>query len=141
MGMTVVVVEDDPAVRYALKLVLEDAGYAVIDGSGMEVVTAIITSRKSGSTIRPSAVVADFRLDLGITGITVIRCIEKLCGSDFRAVVVTGDTGASVITQVRSAGLTLLHKPVSTADLLAAIEPLNGIWHRPAVQARPQVIH
>ncbi|MEI8397117.1 MAG: response regulator [Rhodospirillaceae bacterium] len=131
MTMIVVVVEDDHKIRAALKLVLNGAGYMVIDGSGLEVVSAMVSLRKSSNNIRISAVVTDFWLDLGITGIHIILCLRKICNSDFRSVVISGDTNQYVIEKVRSAGLTLLYKPFTLTDILEAVEPAHGLWHAP----------
>jgi len=86
MEQIVIVVEDDCSVRCALKLSLEAAGYGVIAGSGVETVAATLRLRKRGSPLHLIAAVVDFRLDRGISGISVIRCLEKLCDSAFEEV-------------------------------------------------------
>jgi len=122
MEKTVIVVEDDHLIRSALKLSFEGAGYTVIAGSNIEMVAAMMSLKNYVTRISLIAVVADYRLERGISGITVIRCLEKLCCSRFRSVLITGDTDPTIGDQARSAGLTLFRKPVSFDQLLAAVE-------------------
>ncbi len=122
MDNTVVIVEDDRQIRVGLKLSFQDAGYAVIDGTSLETVAAMISLRKSVTRISLRAVVADFRLDLGVNGITVIRCLNRLCGKGFRSVLITGDHDPGIAGRARSAGMTLLLKPFRFEQLLAVIE-------------------
>jgi DNA-binding NtrC family response regulator len=119
---TVIIVEDDRQIRYGLKLSFQDAGYAVIDGTSLETIAAMLNLRKSLTRIYLRAVVADFWLDLGINGVTVIRCMEKLWGKGFRSVLITGDHNPAIADRARAAGMTLLRKPFRFEELLAHVE-------------------
>jgi FixJ family two-component response regulator len=116
------VVEDDVVMRNDLKQLFEEVDYKVIHGSSLEVVSMMLGLRKNTSRIFLSAVVADFWLDLGINGITVIRCLHRLCGKNLRSVLITGDSDPEISRKASSAGLTLLRKPFQFAELLRAVE-------------------
>jgi DNA-binding NtrC family response regulator len=122
MKKNVCVVEDDIVMRNSLKLSFEDADYNVIHGSSLEMVSAMLSLRKSTKRIFLSAVVADFWLDLGVNGITVIRCLRRLCGKGVRSVLITGDRDPAISRKASSEGLTLLRKPFQFAELLYAVE-------------------
>ena len=117
----IAMVEDFRPVMTALKLSLEDAGYAVIAGSSGEIVAGMLALKNSVLSVELHAVVADYRLERGICGISVISCFEKLYGKCFKAVLITGDTDPALADHATMAGLTLLHKPFKLDELLAVI--------------------
>jgi CheY-like chemotaxis protein len=68
----------------------------------------------------PDLVVADLRLGDGASGVTTVRALRAELGFAVPALIVSGDTSAAAERAARSAGLTLLPKPV-VANVLEAV--------------------
>jgi PAS domain S-box-containing protein len=111
----VLIVDDDPAIVDATRMLLEVEGFDVTTAlDGREAIGQI----EDG--LRPNIIVSDYRLP-GLNGIDVIRHIRELAGEDLPTILVTGDTSAAHIAE---AGLTfceVLHKPVDSDQLIALI--------------------
>ncbi len=123
MAKAVIVLENDPLARYAMRTSLENAGYAVIDGSSVEMVASMVCQRHSMPRVELCAVVVDCWLGRDkIDGITAMRRLEQVCGSGWRPVLITGAMDPDITEEAESAGLTLLRKPFRFDDLLAAVE-------------------
>ena len=76
-------------------------------------------------THRPNLVVCDYELNEGHTGIDAIAHLRQRFGRDLPALLVSGNTTASLTRDAQSAGLRLLHKPVQPAQLKSAILTLT----------------
>lgn len=114
----VLLVEDDPAILEATKMLLELSGmevYTATDGDeGMALV-------KEG--VRPDIVVTDYRLP-DYNGIELIRRVRSITADDLPTVIVTGDTSAADIRKANLPHCSVLHKPVDSDQL---IELLNSL--------------
>ena len=112
-GAFIVVLDDDHTVREAMQMLLSDWGCQVIAaGTAEEALTRI---RESGRF--PTLLIADYRLRGAMNGIEAINRIRALTKQSLPAVLITGDTGADRLREVRESGITLLHKPVVVAQL------------------------
>jgi CheY-like chemotaxis protein len=69
----------------------------------------------------PDAILADYRLEAGDTGLEAIRAIHACLGRPIPATIITGDTAPERLIEARSGGFRLLHKPVALHDLHAAV--------------------
>ncbi len=128
MERQIIIVEDDPLLRTALTLSLEDADYEVIAARTAEQAVCKLGLSKAASDISLSAVVADYHLDGNDNGISIIHDLEQVYGTGFRSVLITGDDIPHIVAEARSANLTLLHKPFRIEELLAVIDaPLGGV--------------
>lgn len=116
--MDVYVVDDDPDVRDMLRLVLEDAGYHVVEVANGAAAPDILRSAKN-----PSVVLLD--LKMLHDGVTVLEAVAGdvplLCRHAY--IVVSAD-----IRGIQAArplfdrvGATVLHKPFELDDLLALV--------------------
>jgi DNA-binding NarL/FixJ family response regulator len=118
MAVRIIVCDEVPLVRHALRTLLDSApDMEVVEttGSGME---AIILARK----LRPDVVVTDLRLD-GISGLEMIRRLrkEELDPRPSVVVLAVSDTN-DVMGDVVDAGASgILGKDASTADLMSAV--------------------
>jgi CheY-like chemotaxis protein len=72
----------------------------------------------------PDLVIADFRLTGGVTGVDAILRLRRHFGHAIPGLLITGDTAPDRLHQVRRSGFPLLHKPVESSELLAAISGL-----------------
>jgi CheY-like chemotaxis protein len=116
-----IVIEDDLLIRMGLEAMLEDWGHKVLGaGSVEEAVHAL-----DGGTI-PEAIITDYRLQAGATGLDAIRAIHARLGRPIPATIVTGDTAPERLAEATSGGFRLLHKPVGPSDLRQAVADMLG---------------
>jgi len=119
-GVRVLVVDDDTLVRDAMTSLLKQWGCEVWSaGRGAEADSLLMQQR-----ITPDAVICDYRLPDGETGIDVIRRLREIAGAGLPAALVTGDTAPERLREATDSGYALLHKPVQPAKLRLLLEHL-----------------
>lgn len=116
---TILIVEDDELLRDAFRLLLEDAGYQVLEAGTAEAAIRLATERL------PALVV----LDLGLPdrpGLDVVRTLRKDPDmADLPVIALTGRVGPAEERECIAAGCDrYLPKPVSPADLLRELPAL-----------------
>ena len=125
-GCSVLVVEDEPQVRAAMKTLLEGWGCLVqVAASGEEARAQL--ARLGGA---PDVAIADMRLPGDEDGIAVLDFIRARYPAT-GGVLVSGDIAPEVLRRAQDSGYTLLHKPVRPARLRA----LMGHFWRARVPA------
>lgn len=121
-GALIVVIDDDTLVLEAMGALLAHWGCEVVlAASGDDVLITLATLART-----PDAIVCDYRLADGATGIEAIQRIRSACHRQIPATLVSGDTAPERLREARQSGLTLLHKPVRPAKLRAVLEHLLG---------------
>jgi CheY-like chemotaxis protein len=70
----------------------------------------------------PDLVVVDFRLRDGENGVELIKRIQIEYNKDIPGILMTGDNGPSSLREARDSGFLMLHKPISSGKLRAAIQ-------------------
>jgi signal transduction histidine kinase len=119
----IVVIDDEFAVREGMK--------ALLSGWGCDVIVADSLSeaveRIGEHALKPNAIIADYRLREGATGIEAIQSLHNEFGRDIPAVLITGDISPDRIRESQERGYRQLHKPVPAAILRAA---LNSIFEK-----------
>ena len=121
----VLLVEDDPAVRDATRMLLKVEGYQVLTaGSVAEAL------RCAESDARIDLLVTDYHLGGIDTGTAVITGVRALAGAELPAVLITGDTSAA-IRQLECPRLRLANKPIQADKLLELLRNLLSA-HEPA---------
>jgi DNA-binding NarL/FixJ family response regulator len=121
MGGMILVVDDDPATRLAIRVMLSDGGYATAEAeSGAEALRAARTET-------PALVLLDVNLP-GMCGYEVCRLLRDEFGDQFPIVFVSG---ARTESFDRVAGLLLgandyISKPFREDELLARVQSLVG---------------
>jgi DNA-binding NarL/FixJ family response regulator len=121
MGGTILIVDDDPVIRAAIRMTLTDAGYPTREAdSGAEAL-------RSARLELPALVLLDVNLP-GICGYEVCRLMRDEFGDQFPIVFVSG---ARTESFDRVAGLLLgandyISKPFREDELLARIQSLLG---------------
>lgn len=83
-GLTVLVVEDEPIIRFTLTDVLEEAGYTVLEASNVLEAVAII-----GKVPNISAVITDIDMPGGLSGLDLVRMLET-CQEHIPVIVTSG---------------------------------------------------
>ena len=115
-GTLVAVVDDDPTAIDAMTELFSIWGAQVVGGRDAHTLLEAL-----GRWARyPDLVVADLRLGDGNSGILAVRALRDELGFAVPALIVSGDTSAAAERAARSAGLTLLGKPV-VATVLEAV--------------------
>ncbi|HSV28411.1 MAG TPA: ATP-binding protein, partial [Candidatus Omnitrophota bacterium] len=105
------------------RMVLDTLG-TVLNGWGLEVVTADSAAdglAKLGGQA-PDAILADYRLRGGDTGVQAIKEVEDTFGATIPALIITGDTSPQRLVEAEASGHQLLHKPVRNDELRRRVE-------------------
>jgi len=127
----VLLVEDDPNQREALRALLELEGYRVLAAATGNEALGHLNEQASP---RPDIIIADYNLPGGMTGLEAIRKARHVKGGHIPALVVSGDGSSAALRAIEDSDLTLVSKPVRSAELLSAVDALARIakpgWQR-----------
>jgi len=115
----VLVVEDDPAVLNATRLLLTAEGYGV--ATARSVAQALERVHESANL---ELLISDYHLAERETGMQLIAYVRQLRGADFKAVLITGDTSTAARSVDGHENIQFLSKPVDPDRLLRLIEKL-----------------
>jgi PAS domain S-box-containing protein len=119
---SVLVIEDDDAVRGALELILKLNDYPVRVAATAEVAEALFA--REGPDI--DLVVTDFHLDGPDNGLQVLDRLRTAAGRDLPAVVLSGDTSPILRHAGQLSRVQLLRKPIEARHLIRTLEQLFG---------------
>lgn len=121
-GLTVMVLDNEPAVIAGMRALLEGWSCAVMTaGSGDEALTAMV--RRGGP---PDLLIADYHLDDGALGVDEIVRIRKAAGRPVPAVLVTANRTPELVEEAKRMNIPVLNKPVKPAQLRALISGIVG---------------
>jgi CheY-like chemotaxis protein len=113
----VVVIEDEPAVRESLVLLLRSWGASV---DVFETLAAVQAWVKTGPAA-PDLAIVDYRLPAGHTGIEALQALRDAFNEPVPAIVVTGSTMTGHEDESSTHDFHLLIKPVAPNKLRAMI--------------------
>ena len=119
-GRLIVIVEDEPAVREGLEVLLAGWGAAIVSLDSVAAAKAW-AEHADTSQARPSLVIADYRLEHGTTGVAAIDAVRRRFGRDVPAIVVTGSSMTGHDKEALEHDFHLLIKPVLPNKLRAMI--------------------
>jgi CheY-like chemotaxis protein len=115
-GSLIVVIDDDPKICEASKLMLELHGAEVVVAeSGAKAINLL-----AFGTRIPSLILSDYRL-IGENGLACIENIRNEFNEAIPALVITGDTAPDELNLLKNSGVEVLYKPIHAEVLLAAI--------------------
>ena len=118
-GCKVLLVEDEPGVRNAMRMLLKMEGYQVVTAAG------VVEALQQLDTIRDfDLVVTDFHLENGRTGTEVISGARSRLGDSIKAVLVSGDTSTAVREMKVDANTRITSKPINSEELLGLMRSL-----------------
>jgi signal transduction histidine kinase/CheY-like chemotaxis protein len=116
-GGLILIVEDDPMVREAMRSLLTSWDNDVlVAGSGAEMLAQV-----AECATRPDLILCDYRLRGEENGIDVIDRLRAEYNEDLAAILITGDTASDRLQRARDSGFVVLNKPVAKGKLRAAI--------------------
>lgn len=115
----VLLVEDEPGVRNAMRTLFKVEGFHV---------TAVAGAAEAIELLHEDAdfdlLVTDFHLEAERTGTEVIAAAREVFGKSMKAILVTGDTSSVVRELSADANLCIASKPVNSTELLALVRSL-----------------
>jgi len=111
------IIDDDASVRTALASLLTSWECQVIAVASTR--AALDYVRRYGVT--PSAVIADYHLQDGETGLVSIAALRGQCGQTLPALLMSADRGTGLRDLARQAGVLLLPKPLAPSKLRAVL--------------------
>jgi signal transduction histidine kinase len=118
-GRLIVIVEDEPAVREGLEVLLTGWGATIV--SLASVGAARAWAQDADPAAPPALVIADYRLDNGETGVAAIDLVRDRFGRAVPAIVVTGSSMTGHDKEALEHDFHLLIKPVLPNKLRAMI--------------------
>jgi len=124
VGSLVVLIEDDPLVRFGQALLLRDWGYRVVAEASLEAVKAAL----EGSPGEIAAIITDFHLGDDETGPDAALELAKEAGSAIPTMILSASFGRSSGVAAALHGFEMLAKPVDP-------ERLQG-WLASAIKRR-----
>jgi len=114
-GLRVLVVDDDAQVRQSMEMLLTEVGCQVHVATGTPQACDIARQQPL------DVLLTDLRLQAGDDGLQVLKGVRAL-QPGLRAVLITGDTAPDRLRQAQSAGVPLLHKPVTLKTLQGVLD-------------------
>jgi PAS domain S-box-containing protein len=115
----VLLVEDDPGVRDATRMLLSVQGYRVRAVASLA--EALRSAQEEGA---PDLLITDYHLRDGEFGTEVIAALRENLRSEVKAVLVTGDTSTVVKHMRDDPRLGITRKPINAEQLLQVINEL-----------------
>ncbi|HEY6511860.1 MAG TPA: hybrid sensor histidine kinase/response regulator [Burkholderiaceae bacterium] len=116
----VVMIEDDPAVKSGLEVLLKSWGASVISFDSLQACQQWAQAAEP-AMLKPDLIIADYRLESGHTGIEAIRALRAMLAQPIPAIVVTGSVLSSHEREAGEHDFHLLLKPVVPGKLRAMI--------------------
>jgi CheY-like chemotaxis protein len=118
-GAAILLVEDDPGVRNAMRMFLKLEGFRVTPVANFTEATERLRGEE-----RFDIVVTDYHLEKGRTGTQVIEAARALRGAELKAILVTGDTSSAVRELRGDKHLRIISKPINSGEFLRLIQDL-----------------
>ncbi len=130
---TVLVIDDEPAIQQAMHDALTRWGCTTWTAASAAEAVALLQHQPQP----PDLILADYRLQGGLTGIEAISAVRQAVGKPIPAAILTGDTAPERLREASASGYLLLHKPVPAAKLYAALQQLQ---QETATSAAPSAV-
>ncbi|WP_298831701.1 ATP-binding protein [uncultured Piscinibacter sp.] len=125
-GRLIVVVEDEPAVRSGLEVLLQGWGAQIASFDSVAECSAWAASADP-ALVRPDLLIVDYRLESGRNGVDAISALRARFGARLPAIVVTGSTMSALDKEAQEKDFHLLLKPVVPNKLRAMIAFKLGV--------------
>lgn len=121
VGFFVAYVDDDASSREALAMLLDDWGCRALVAESLDSLMRLL---QDGGA--PDAVLSDFSLAHGLTGLDVIEAVRHRFGP-VSAAILTGDVSAIELEKLGELEYPVLRKPVPAHELKALLEVFKNI--------------
>jgi signal transduction histidine kinase/CheY-like chemotaxis protein len=114
---TVLVLDDEEAIREGLCGLLQEWGYEAIAAGSIAQAERLVSLLE----VPPDLILSDLHLGDGPSGIAGIEAIRRQCGCDVAAMLITGDSSIDEIRRATASGHPVLFKPVQPRKLYDAL--------------------
>jgi two-component system, chemotaxis family, CheB/CheR fusion protein len=104
---SILIVEDDPAVRSSLERFLRAVGHRTIAAADSEAAIKLVASKN----IPPDIAIVDYNLPKGVTGLILMARLREALGHDLPAFILTGDISAGTLSEISRQGFAHQSKP------------------------------
>jgi PAS domain S-box-containing protein len=118
-GRRVLLVEDEPGVRAAMRMLLKLEGYQVTAAATAEEALLMLAEDEEFDIL-----VTDYHLEASRTGTEVIAAARKRHATAMKAILVTGDTSSAIRDLETDESLRITSKPINSRVLLALMREL-----------------
>lgn len=125
-GRTIVVVEDEPAVRAGLEVLLQGWGASIVSFDSVGGASAWAAAADP-AVVKPDLFIVDYRLEQGRNGVDAIVAMRARFGPQVPAIVVTGSTMTGHDKEAQEQDFHILLKPVVPNKLRAMIAFKLGV--------------
>ena len=105
-----------------MSLFLSECGFRVV-------IAHSITGAVGSISKAPDLIIADYHLPDDINGFDGVETIRKLTGQSVPAIILTGNTCATIVRRARKSECYIIHKPCNVPVLLATVSEV--IENRP----------
>lgn len=113
----VLIVDDDPDVRYTLETLIKAGGYQVMTArDGPAALAACATLG-----VVPDVMLADYNLPGGFDGLALKAALEEQAATSINSVILSGDISLQALQRFKTSGLPVMIKPVSEAALFETL--------------------
>jgi signal transduction histidine kinase/ActR/RegA family two-component response regulator len=117
MDIMILVIDDDPLILDATRILLKHWGCTVITANDAHEARRQLTDK----ALFPDVILCDYLLAENENGVSVIAQLRATFGQDIPAILITGDTLPEHIEAMRATGLPILHKPLDQDKLRTAL--------------------
>lgn len=121
-GLTVAVIDDDPEVRDSMQTLLQRWGCDV--HAGVDEFAVLEHLDMPGGRV-PQAIIADYRLREGRTGVEAIHALCRAYGRLLPALIVSGDSSPEQLARMQASGFECMSKPVTPIRLRGWLSVLS----------------
>jgi len=125
-GRLIIVVEDEPAVRAGVEVLLQGWGAQIVSFDSVAAASAWAAGSDAAQA-RPDLLIVDYRLENGRTGVDAIVALRERFGASVPAIVVTGSTMTGHDKEAQEKDFHILLKPVVPNKLRAMIAFKLGV--------------
>ena len=120
IGGKILLVEDDPAVREMLELLLADEGYEIM--SAAQGAEALQLAARNAQC--PDLIIADYNLPNGLSGLQIFTKLQEMFHQKIPVIILTGDISTETLREIARYGCPQLNKPVKMQELTNLIRHL-----------------
>ncbi|MBX3608370.1 MAG: hybrid sensor histidine kinase/response regulator [Hydrogenophaga sp.] len=114
----VLVVDNDERILTAMTVLLRSWGHDTLAASSLAQASRLLATPAR----RPDVALVDMHLDADVDGLQAVDALRRQLDTDLRALIITGDTSASVAADISAAHLPVMLKPIDPVRLRSFIE-------------------
>jgi signal transduction histidine kinase/ActR/RegA family two-component response regulator len=116
----VLVLDDDALIRDSMRALLQAWGYE----PKVEATLAALLSVAAVERDKVGAVIVDYRLQDGFTGINAAHRLQQIVGSQIPVMLITGDTSPERLRALEASGFPVMHKPLDSEQLFSQLSSI-----------------